>query len=500
MIKGNQRTNGLLSPLMYSNPPLQSKSSSNYLRSKSLVDHHEFLSDSDLSNVHSYSSEALSILDDACNNKLFHYSVKNEPQEQEFENKTNLHSIIGLGNEDFNSHKLNSSVKPRVRRNSLRSTHHESLQRIDPSYEHFNHYQQHWFSAGLERLQFEDKSREERLEITRYELRRQLKQLLKCNVGHVAKSPDHASADEKFTDEAGTNSSGYDRLVAPRNCDFASCTKQALPCTRYCTRHIMHNTEQVLFHYCTAKFSDNTQCSVPVFDLSNDLPLCPEHARKKDNYQLIQEMKPKKLRKKVKPSAMIRPQKRNKKKKRPSSSSGTSKPSVSEGVVSSPHTTIEHSQIRDIATDHSPILEEEMVEQVLSLQEPDLELVNVDQALAHQATHLLEESDITNVLSTIQADEFSDFFTVNRNGDYEPTTEETEELERALAAVDNDVKSLEKLSQSQGLLDSLLDEHTLVESLVQIPDMFHNGYTPCGDSMVVGQTSRLLPVEPHSHS
>lgn len=89
---------------------------------------------------------------------------------------------------------------------------------------------------------------------------------------------------------------------------------------------------------------------------------------------------------------------------------------------------------------------------------------------------------------------------MNRNGEYEPTTEETEELERALAAVDNDVKSLEKLSQSQGLLDSLLDEHALVESLVQIPDMFHNGYAPCGDSMVVGQTSRLLQVEPQSHS
>lgn len=36
-----------------------------------------------------------------------------------------------------------------------------------------------------------------------------------------------------------------------------------------------------------------------------------------DNYKLYQEAKPKKLRKKVKPSAMTRPQKRNKKKKRP---------------------------------------------------------------------------------------------------------------------------------------------------------------------------------------
>lgn len=53
-----------------------------------------------------------------------------------------------------------------------------------------------------------------------------------------------------------------------------------------------------------------------------------------------------------------------------------------------------------------------MVEQVLAMDdEPDaLELVSVDQALVTQASTLLEESDITNVLSTIQADDF-DFFT-----------------------------------------------------------------------------------------
>lgn len=57
-----------------------------------------------------------------------------------------------------------------------------------------------------------------------------------------------------------------------------------------------------------------------------------------DNYRMYQETKPKKLRKKVKPSAMIRPQKRNKKKKRPVKppEEVTSKPdnnsTVAEGV------------------------------------------------------------------------------------------------------------------------------------------------------------------------
>lgn len=89
-------------------------------------------------------------------------------------------------------------------------------------------------------------------------------------------------------------------------------------------------------------------------------------------------------------------------------------------------------------------------------------------------------------------------YTVNRNGEFEqPTREEAEELEKALAEVDNDVKSLEKLSQTHGLLDSFLDEQ-----LVHIPDMFHNvnGFATCGDSMVAQTSSYLLPVEPHSHS
>lgn len=82
----------------------------------------------------------------------------------------------------------------------------------------------------------------------------------------------------------GLSRCGYERLVAPRNCEIEGCRQQALPCTRYCTLHIMHNADQVLFDYCTAKFADNTQCSVPVFDITHELPLCPEHARKRVSF------------------------------------------------------------------------------------------------------------------------------------------------------------------------------------------------------------------------
>ena len=43
---------------------------------------------------------------------------------------------------------------------------------------------------------------------------------------------------------------------------------------------IMYNVDQQLFDYCTAKFSNNTQCCRPVVDVTHELPLCTEHARK----------------------------------------------------------------------------------------------------------------------------------------------------------------------------------------------------------------------------
>ncbi|KAK9710976.1 putative DNA-binding domain [Popillia japonica] len=475
MIKGNHRINGFVTTLSGcgKNATLNSYCTTNSLEP------HDILSESETSNLNSaFDTESLGLED----NKYF--QIKDEPQD-DFEHKDSICSIIGLGHES-SSNKHLILAKQRFKRSSLRSTHHETLQRIDSSSDLFNHYQRHWFSTGLEKLKLEDRSREERLEITRYELKRHLKQIIKSNVGHATTLPDLYN-NEYVNGTSRSLPSGYDRLVAPRMCDIKPCKQLALPCTRYCTRHIMHNEDQVLFNYCTAKFADNTQCSIPVFDITHELPLCTEHARKRDNYKMYQETKPKKLRKKVKPSAMIRPQKRNKKRKKPLPKT------LGIETCSIVNNTVILNETADVRDDSSE-LAEDMVEQVLGLQEPDLELPADDQVLVSQAGHLLEEPDITNVLNTIQPDEFNDFFTVNRNGEYEPSREETEELERALAAVDNDVKSLEKLSQSHGLLDSLLDENTLVESLVQIPDMFHNGYGSCGDIQVDSKSGSVAPL------
>lgn len=66
-----------------------------------------------------------------------------------------------------------------------------------------------------------------------------------------------------------------------------------------------------------------------------------------------------------------------------------------------------------VEVEATELAEEDMVEQVLAMQEePDgLGLVPDAQALVTHASQLLEETDISTVLSTIQADEFNDLFT-----------------------------------------------------------------------------------------
>lgn len=44
---------------------------------------------------------------------------------------------------------------------------------------------------------------------------------------------------------------------------------------------IMNDSKQVLYAQCTAKWPGGLQCSVPVFDVIHERPLCDEHARKK---------------------------------------------------------------------------------------------------------------------------------------------------------------------------------------------------------------------------
>lgn len=72
----------------------------------------------------------------------------------------------------------------------------------------------------------------------------------------------------------------------PTKCSIQSCSNVALAMTAYCFYHITLSKDQKLFHPCTAKFSDNSQCRVPVFDISHELPLCREHAWKRVSIRL----------------------------------------------------------------------------------------------------------------------------------------------------------------------------------------------------------------------
>ncbi|XP_055539849.1 uncharacterized protein LOC129726784 [Wyeomyia smithii] len=67
-------------------------------------------------------------------------------------------------------------------------------------------------------------------------------------------------------------------------CQRPECNQVALLATTHCYQHITDNHEQRLFQQCTAKFSDNSQCRVPVFDINHELILCREHAWKHDNH------------------------------------------------------------------------------------------------------------------------------------------------------------------------------------------------------------------------
>lgn len=200
----------------------------------------------------------------------------------------------------------------------------------DSSGDEMTIYQRHWFSGESTATL----NRANRVSQLRSQLQRQLLQLridgtdsevflrrrVKCLLQAAYKDP--ISAARALNDSPGTSKIQDGPLLIGGPCGAEGCQQTSLPCTRHCSRHIMLNGDQLLFEHCTAKFSDNTQCCIPVFDVAHELPLCPEHARKRDNYhRKAQESKPKKARKKPASPTIPRPKpkSRPKKRKRPPS-------------------------------------------------------------------------------------------------------------------------------------------------------------------------------------
>lgn len=193
-------------------------------------------------------------------------------------------------------------------------------------------YQHHWFPGEIDG----SLNRAVRLSQLRSQLQRQLLQLdtvgadaevllqhrVRCLLEAAYKDP--ASTARALSGSPSSSKVLDGPLLVGGPCGAEGCQQTSLPCTRHCSRHIMLNGDQLLFEHCTAKFSDNTQCCIPVFDVAHELPLCPEHARKRDNYhRKAQECKPKKARKKPASPTIPRPKQsksRPKKRKRPPSS------------------------------------------------------------------------------------------------------------------------------------------------------------------------------------
>ncbi|XP_065074274.1 mucin-5AC isoform X2 [Ochlerotatus camptorhynchus] len=131
-------------------------------------------------------------------------------------------------------------------------------------------------------------SRDERLELKRALLRRKTVQYW-----NGQKLRASLAAKKRFRDvEKMLSKIDHQREMAlKRNggveqpkCQRLGCGQVALLATTHCYQHITDNSEQRLFQQCTAKFSDNSQCRVPVFDISHELILCREHAWKHDNH------------------------------------------------------------------------------------------------------------------------------------------------------------------------------------------------------------------------
>ncbi|XP_063788728.1 INO80 complex subunit D [Pseudophryne corroboree] len=225
-----------------------------------------------------------------------------------------------------------------------------------------------------------------------------------------------------------------------------ACANRALPYTRHCFQHILSSNSQQLFTSCTAKFADGQQCSVPVFDITHQTPLCEEHAKKMDNFlrgdnsRKLQHQQQRKPRKKTKPPALT---KKHKKKRRrgPRRPQKPIPPAVPQGNLCMPSSLLLPVAVASIRSPSTPELStEELPDDITS------EITDIPHDLE------LNQEDFSDVLPRLP-DDLQDFdFFEGKNGELLPTTEEAEELERALQAVTSleCLSSIVVLAQSDG--------------------------------------------------
>uniref|UniRef100_A0A673HKQ5 INO80 complex subunit Da n=1 Tax=Sinocyclocheilus rhinocerous TaxID=307959 RepID=A0A673HKQ5_9TELE len=232
----------------------------------------------------------------------------------------------------------------------------------------------------------------------------------------------------------------YERTMCTGTTKGQSCSNIVLPFSRHCFQHILLNRSQQLFSSCTARFADGQQCSVPVFDITHQTPLCDEHAKKMDNFlrgdgnRRSQQQQLRRPRKKTKPPALT---KKHKKKRRrgPHRPQKPIPPAVPQGNLLMPSLSL--------PTHHAHVSRSPSTPELSADELPD-DITNEMPDIPNDLE--LNQEDFSDVLPRLP-DDLQDFdLFEGKNGELLPTTEEAEELVRALQAMGSYPDSLVCLS------------------------------------------------------
>ncbi|XP_038058198.1 INO80 complex subunit D-B-like isoform X2 [Patiria miniata] len=285
-----------------------------------------------------------------------------------------------------------------------------------------------------------------------------------------------------------------DRTCVSKEESGEACQEEAMPYSGHCYRHILEDEHQELFHQCSAEFPGGFRCIEPAFDMQNDNPLCLEHCKR-----MRMQPKQKKPRKKTKPSALTRPNKKKKIRRnvRPQKPIPPAVPQSNSGF---PHSF----NIRSTSFNMPPRL---------SLPEDiDPNNMNLDFGIDTSDLRMTSDADNSDLnseaggsdlseilpklpmdipdLSLFEPEEFTKFVKeheeAGKNGDSDympipmPTREEQEELERAILEVSKTVSSVqESLDQ---LSKHSMDQH-LPTSNAMFDDQDNSGDSGDQDGM-----------------
>ncbi|XP_072539806.1 INO80 complex subunit D-B isoform X2 [Salminus brasiliensis] len=256
---------------------------------------------------------------------------------------------------------------------------------------------------------------------------------------------EHHTTISTTTSTAGSYVGGSDSGLCAAQTNGEACSNRSLPFTRHCFQHILQNRCQQLFSSCTARFADGAQCSIPVFDITHQTPLCEEHAKKMDNflrgdvsrrtYHHQQQLQQRRRLKKTKLPALSKKQKKKSRKAVVRRPQKPIPPALPQGNLGLPSILCLPTQPGDIRSPLTPDLSADEL--------PD-DLTSDISDIPHDLE--LNQEDFSDVLPRFP-DDLQDFdLFEGKTSELLPTSEEAEELVRVLQAMGSYPESLACLS------------------------------------------------------